>query len=683
MEALILKHRHGLGDTLVLSGLIRDIQKCYPGRFRVDTFVNGKSILQNNPYLTRLLGTPAEKGARWISCDYGKGIIHVSRRETVHFLNYFIRDFNQQTGLNVQLTKPTPDWFFSEEEKVRVSDDRYWVINAGGKSDITAKFWSFAKYQRVVDMLRERGIACVQIGGRTSSKSTHIHTPLARCVDKIGQTGIRDLGRLIRDSEGVICGITFAMHLAAAVERPCVVLGGAFEAWWWEAYVRENRGLGDCAQQIKYPHQYLHSIRQLPCCAEQHCGIQKVYTLGAQPTRGRFCTRPVHYPERSIAACMDLITPEHVVNAVMQYYDNSLPPITVVPQENVLQPTVVTPAVMQPMVRRLTGDKGDQHPIIPVEPRFVPVQAAVANRMHRPARFINKRTGAVQGLSTRTPVPPAIAAAVPPSTADVNVWRHSTLGGKVTIFVLCYGDSDYFYSLHRRCIDSILASVPAEFRELRVGANACGARTLAYLDALLQSGDVRKVYKRDTTQNPVKYPAMREMFYDESCPIETAYLIWFDDDSWIHPGSPWFAELGQSIATNHDRGCRMYGPVKTWNASPSQLKHYEKASWYKKRPFSDHRGQEVANSRMIRFAVGAFWALETAAMIQCDIPDRRMRVDVHNGGDYCIGAQLWQHRFDVKNFSLKKELVCWSDADPRGASLNRKHFGADTLGVAE
>ncbi|WP_339910221.1 hypothetical protein [Symmachiella dynata] len=110
-------------------------------------------------------------------------------------------------------------------------------------------------------------------------------------------------------ASGVLCGVTFLMHLAAAVERPtgvrglrpCVVVAGGREPPHWEAYPG---------------HQFLHTIGALPCCATGGCWRSRAVPLqdGSKHDHS-LC----EYPVDGFPLCMQLVTPDRVVDAVMMY----------------------------------------------------------------------------------------------------------------------------------------------------------------------------------------------------------------------------------------------------------------------------------------------------------------------------------------------------------------------------
>src|SRR6185437_7025840 len=108
---------------------------------------------------------------------------------------------------------------------------------------------------------------------------------------------------LMYHAEGVLCGVTLAMHLAAAVplkpgtckQRACVVVAGGREPPHWEAYPH---------------HQFLSTVGTLPCCANGGCWKSRCQLVGDGDAKDRHevCSYPVLLtPQLRIPRCMDLI----------------------------------------------------------------------------------------------------------------------------------------------------------------------------------------------------------------------------------------------------------------------------------------------------------------------------------------------------------------------------------------
>src|SRR5690606_8645439 len=202
------------------------------------------------------------------------GISMAGRGNKLHFTTYFHIDFYKKTGIKVEPLKSKPDLHLSDYEKnTRPISGRYWIVFGGGKSDMTTKHWDYSWYQQVVDGLRPYGLRFVQSG---ATKPGHTHPPMKNVLNLVGWGWVRQMMWQIYHAEGVICPITCAMHMAAAFDKPCVVIAGGREEPWWEAYVNDYKAFGDKADPVKVPHKYLHTLGQLECCLTKGCWKKKI-----------------------------------------------------------------------------------------------------------------------------------------------------------------------------------------------------------------------------------------------------------------------------------------------------------------------------------------------------------------------------------------------------------------------
>lgn len=321
-ESLILRHTRAPGDILVMSALVRDLAVAHPGRFRVSVDTPSSDVWRNNPHVVPVRENAA---GRVVHLSYGD-YIPLAAKQPIHFLSAFHRDFEKKTGVAVPLTRPTPDLHLTPaEEAVRHVPGRYWVALAGGKLDFTTKHWVYARHQKVVDGLRGLGLGVVQLGGRGANPGHH-HPKLDGTLDLIGQTTLREMMQIVRHADGVVCTITFAMHLAAALGRPCVVTAGGREEWWWEAYHRDNPGLGPAARDLPVNHRYLHTIGRLDCCRTKGSWRNKVLPKERDKS---YCTYPRQVEGgQHVPLCQDMITAEKVLESAASYYlDGTLPPL--------------------------------------------------------------------------------------------------------------------------------------------------------------------------------------------------------------------------------------------------------------------------------------------------------------------------------------------------------------------
>ena len=306
MQKLMLLNNQAPGDIVMLTAAVRDLHRSYPNRFITDVRTTSMPLWENNPYLTPLEITDRE--LKIVDCRYP--LFRESNHLPVHFLNGFIDDLNGKLGLEIKVTQFKGDIHLSNEEKILPSPILqltgghlpYWIIAAGGKFDITIKWWHFRRWQAVVDYFRDR-IRFVQVG-----EEGHYHPPLEGVIDLRGKTTLRELIRLVYHAQGVLCPVTLLMHLAAAVEtkpgapksRPCVVVAGGREAPHWAAYPT---------------HQFIHTVGALPCCAEGGCWRMRTVPLGDGDDRDEkenLCVDVVN----GLPRCMDMITPEAVIERI-------------------------------------------------------------------------------------------------------------------------------------------------------------------------------------------------------------------------------------------------------------------------------------------------------------------------------------------------------------------------------
>jgi len=295
----------------MLTAAVRDLHRRYPGRFVTDVRTPCPALWENNPHLTPLASK--DPGVDLIECGYP--LIERANRSACHCLHGFIQFLNQRLDLQIQLSAFQGDIHLSDEEKSAPSqvaemvgeEIPYWLIVAGGKFDATIKWWDIGRFQDVVDHFRGR-IQFVQVG-----QLGHYHPPLNGVIDLRGATTLRGLVRLVHHAQGVLCPVTCAMHLAAAVQtrpgqpphRPCVVVAGGREPSHWEAYPH---------------HQYLHTVGALSCCSRGGCWRSRTEALGdgqEQDREENLCLDRVGRLPR----CMDLITPRQVIDSIGLYFE--------------------------------------------------------------------------------------------------------------------------------------------------------------------------------------------------------------------------------------------------------------------------------------------------------------------------------------------------------------------------
>lgn len=289
---LILKTDQMPGDTLAMTAAVYSLHRAHPGKYATAVESCFPEVFEHNPD-----ASPPVPGAGLVCMHYPA--IHRSNERGIHFMQGWCEHLGGALGVSVPLATNRPRLYFADPAP---PEEDFWLVCSGGKGDFTAKSWGHDNYQEVVNRL-SGGVRFVQVGGSPSD-----HPPLyARCGENmVGKTTLRQLFDLVRRARGVLCGVSLLMHVAAALEKPAVVVAGGREPVQWNAY----------AKQI-----YVHTVGALPCSSVQGhvghaCWRSRTVPLGDGTWYDRdTCERPVD----GSPACMRLITPAHVAELVLRY----------------------------------------------------------------------------------------------------------------------------------------------------------------------------------------------------------------------------------------------------------------------------------------------------------------------------------------------------------------------------
>jgi ADP-heptose:LPS heptosyltransferase len=119
-------------------------------------------------------------------------------------------------------------------------------------------------------------------------------------VDLIDQTDLRQLLRLVYHAHGACGSCTFLQYVAAAFEKPYVLVDSAREPASWTTY----------------PHQTsLAKHGALPCCPRGSCWRTK---LSGSSSVGEQVWEGGSIP---VARCSAMISPEEIVRAIEVYHE--------------------------------------------------------------------------------------------------------------------------------------------------------------------------------------------------------------------------------------------------------------------------------------------------------------------------------------------------------------------------
>jgi hypothetical protein len=646
----------------MLGGLLRDIHLSYPDTFDVALDAHYSTLWKFNP---RVADFPLDSpNVRLAEVSWKDGILQHARARVGgevalrHIFAWYHHDFEAKTSMHVPVSAPKGEIFMDPAADKPVLDQRYWVVMAGCKDDMTNKLWPRAYYQQVVDALQVRGIFCVQAG---ATGAGHIHAPLEHCLNLVGKTnGIHEFFNLIRRADGVVTPVSAAMHIAAVYDKPCVVIAGGREEPWFEWYGDAFQGFGPGCPPVNVPHKFLHTLNQLPCCSNDNgCWRRKTQPKHHTDThRGRaqdLCLDPLQVGTDVVAHCMEMIKPSHVVEAVMKYFDEKLlPPVGATAEPMPPLPVSAPPPTIVPVAGRKMATAA-----VAADPGVA--KAALPPQLGQPVAW----PGA----------PAAAAPAAAPAPPDATGLDHPILGGKLTVCVLCYGD---YLELHQRCLQSILASLPRSRMDLRIATNAVSQESTDFLRKL--NPDVFYPH----AENKFKYPVMRQMFYDTAHPLKTNYLAWFDDDTRV-VAPDWAQQLATAVIAGDPQGFKLYGDRRFHDISTFSTNGHRPDRWFRQATW--WRGVDLRvrgsnncgpNGSCIDFPVGWFWVANVASIHQADAPDVRL---AHNGGDIVIGAQFHQIGAKIRQFNANKSLVFTPPREHggrRGCEQNFLWSGQDT-----
>ena len=325
IRKVLLKTSLSPGDLIMLTAAIRDLKTAHSD-ILVDVRTAVPDIWDNNVFITRL--DENDKDVEVIDVEYP--IINSSNSKPFHFIHGYRMFLEERLGIKipqgdfrgyVPLSEQETSWM-NQVQEMGV-EERFWLLFSGGKWDYTAKWWNPEEYQKVVDHFKDK-ILFVQCGERD-----HHHPELNNVINLVGKTNTRQLIRLMYHAIGVVCPVTFAMHLSRAVQtprkdavnRPCVVIAGGREPTHWESYPT---------------HKYLHHVGALECCDNGGCWRSRAFELGDGDEKDKsLCLKPVdmnckidtpqgNLVDLKIPKCLDMITHKHVIEAIESYYDGGV-----------------------------------------------------------------------------------------------------------------------------------------------------------------------------------------------------------------------------------------------------------------------------------------------------------------------------------------------------------------------
>ena len=284
-QPLLFKTDQAPGDAVAMTAAIYSLHQAHPGKYITSVESRWPEVFVYNPDVWPHRGLVTE-----IQMHYPA--IHQSNERGIHFMQGWCEFLGAALGINVPLLTNRPHLYFESDV---FPQEEYWVICSGGKQDFTNKLWPY--YQEVVDRLV--GVVEFMQVGIDQPRLSGVH-------DMVGNTTLRDLFEIVRRSRGVLCGVSLLMHVAAALEKPSVVIAGGREPLAWNAYPKQ---------------QYVHTVGALPCSDIKGyvggaCWRSRTVPLGDGTLLDKdTCEHPIG----SVPKCMSLIQPEEVASLVLRY----------------------------------------------------------------------------------------------------------------------------------------------------------------------------------------------------------------------------------------------------------------------------------------------------------------------------------------------------------------------------
>jgi len=589
-QKLLLANAQAVGDALMVTCAARDLHRTFPDEYFTAVQTSAPEVWAHNPDIVA-----RKSGFRRVKVGYSS-LIRTCSQRAGHFSTGTVQELSERLGRRVVPTDIRPAVYLTDKEKNSIPKGitrPYWLVCTGGKADFEAKIWGHTRYQQVVDSL---DLDFVQVGAIHPT-----HRPLKRTHrNLLGKTSIRELLCLVYHSQGVLCNVTCLMHMAAAFNKPCVVVAGGREPWWWTAYTRQVWKMS--LQDISCPpdfveHHFLDTLGELSCDEQRGCWKSKL--------KGKHgCLDLITEGGILLPRCLANITVERVVKAV-EYARVGTPP----------KPRAI-PTLEPPLVTLPVATRTQQVAEMEAGRAAALKQAAQHRREIRRGRRVRRvrNSRPRPTLSTATPVFHAPA---------LPVYKGSPL---VTVCTVAYGDNPF---LIKRCLGSLQAYTPKGMAEYRVGVNACSEATQTYLRGQVQAG----VELIITQKNIFKYPMMRRLFYDK--PITTPWVVWLDDDIQVK-GADWFTGAIGSVTDD-----KLYGRVMCFKISDGHRRFIHTADSYTGKPII------YSKPAWLRFIAGGWFIAPTRVLQKIGWPDKR----ILNNGDIYMGEACNQQGIELVNYT--------------------------------
>ena len=285
---LLLKTDQAPGDAVAMTAAVYSLHAAHPGKYITAVESLWPEVFAHNP------DVKCTDKTHVVQMHYPA--IHKSNERGIHFMQSWCEFLGSALGINVPLLTNRPRLYFKNTPP---AVEGYWLVCSGGKNDFTTKLWGHDRYQEVVSSLRGK-VRFIQVG---AAKDDHKH--LDGAEDVVGKTSLRELFDLARCACGILCGVSLLMHVAAALEKPAVIVAGGREPVAWNAYPKQR---------------YLHTVGALDCRDRigqrgGACWRYRTFPLGDETVLDK---DTCEYPDGVTPKCMSIISPKYVAETILQ-----------------------------------------------------------------------------------------------------------------------------------------------------------------------------------------------------------------------------------------------------------------------------------------------------------------------------------------------------------------------------
>lgn len=216
----LLYHDAGLGDTLLVAAVAREIKHHYGENINITVNCEKSDLLNNNKYIDTI-----SNRYDGIDLNYHFG----KARSTKHFDTNLIEIMCSKVG--IKNPAHTVDLFLSDEELKNAKNEleQYshpivTIQTTSGNFDANRKHWPEHSWTDLVKLLNEASVTVIQLGS-TSDK------PINGTINLINKKSIRESAAIISNANLHIGIVSSLMHVAEAVSTPAIILFGGFEKY--------------------------------------------------------------------------------------------------------------------------------------------------------------------------------------------------------------------------------------------------------------------------------------------------------------------------------------------------------------------------------------------------------------------------------------------------------------------